>query len=225
MWKGTIPHAKEIRVDTLKAINYMKSTHNPILKGKPIKRLNDVLKSWKPQFDRLRSIDRSKPKYKFGMDISNAFEDDSFQSESNIMIVDNKKLRTPYFRLISKVKDGSNILKEQINQSVDRMKAARNGHSIENIFKDYDYSFYLPEKWSYITKNEAKIRRIDSGSSINTSFEVRNKSKIFQTELDYENPQTIRVSNTKRSTTSLNSNHNKSQSLTNNTTRIRELKK
>ena len=224
MCKGSIPHTKEIRVDTLKAINYMKNSNNPILKGKPLKRINEMLNDGKPTFEMHKSVDRARTKKLYGINVGNAEHDGSFISDNRLKNVDNKKLKTPYFVLISNVKDGSNILREQINQSAERMKAARHGHSIESIYREYDHSFYLPDKNSYITKTEAKIRRMDSGSSANTSFDMRNKSKIFQTEVDYENASTIRINKTKRSNTSMNISHKKTHSLITNSAKFRELK-
>mmetsp|Transcript_5133 Transcript_5133/g.4344 ORF Transcript_5133/g.4344 Transcript_5133/m.4344 type:complete len:100 (+) Transcript_5133:61-360(+) len=78
--------------------------------------------------------------------------DDEEKSLNKPKYIDNKKLNTPYFKLISNIKDGSNALKEQISRSVSRVKAARHGHSIDRIFKEHDQSYYLPVKRSYISK-------------------------------------------------------------------------
>lgn len=79
-----------------------------------------------------------------------------FQSKSSFLflnvLVTNFSSSFCCFRKIPNIKDGSNELKEQITHSVERMKAARYGHSIKDIFREHDYSFYLPEKTTYLPK-------------------------------------------------------------------------
>lgn len=105
--------------------------------------------------------------------------------DGNSKYIDNKKLNTPYFRLISKVKDGSEVLKEEISHSVTRMKAARHGHSKLRNKSINVYKFHLPDKTSYMPKEKAKLMRLQSGSSYASSnrSQQRIKSNIFKTEV------------------------------------------
>ena len=73
-------------------------------------------------------------------------------------------------------------MKEQISQSVSRVKAARHGHSIDKIFKEHDTSFFLPFKESYISKRKEKLLKMNSEIS-DYSRHSREKSRVFQTEI------------------------------------------
>jgi hypothetical protein len=43
-------------------------------------------------------------------------------------------------------KDASIMLKDEISESLLRLKAAKYGHPIREIVPEYDNTFYLPEK-------------------------------------------------------------------------------
>ena len=69
-------------------------------------------------------------------------------------------------KLINK-KDGGFMLKDQINESMLRVNAAKFGHSLEEIAPQYTNSYYLPDKTQYMpekqmskaNKNKARNRR------------------------------------------------------------------
>ena len=226
VWKTSIPHTKEIRIDTLKSINFMKNTHNPILKGKPLKRWLDIVKSNKYTLDMIKASDKSKSFYKFGHLKTLSDNGEHHDSNSKTRYIDNKRLNTPYFKLISNIKDGSNALKEQISLSVERMKKARHGHSIDDIYQEHDYSFYLPDKTSYISDSHSQSR-INSGRGVSTSVGgSKYQSKIFKTEVieDESRAPTIRVKSNTRANTSLNRFHKKNRSVQLKNLKFRELK-
>jgi len=143
----------------------MKTIKHPILKGKPPKRCINIIRKNQAALDNIKSQDKMRLLNKFGYVIEDKDKNENDMQDSNTKYVDNKKLNTPYFKLIAHAKDGSNELKEQITDSVNRMKKARHGHSIDKIYEDHDYSFYLPKKTSYITKKQAKLMRLDSDNS------------------------------------------------------------
>ena len=47
-------------------------------------------------------------------------------------------------------KDAAFMLKDQINESMLRVNAAKFGHSIEEIAPQYANSYYLPDKSQYV---------------------------------------------------------------------------
>lgn len=136
-------------------------------------------------------------------------------------------LNTPYFKLISNIPDGSNELKEQITRSVSRMKAARHGHSIDRIFQDHDYTFYLPQKTSYMSRRKAKLMRLESETS-STTYNLREKSKIFKTEVpDDQYSSNVHVNSTKLSTrahTTTRTMHKRHNTSYDQSLRFREMK-
>ncbi|CAI2381534.1 unnamed protein product [Moneuplotes crassus] len=183
--KKSIPHTKPTKIDLLKAINMMKASKNPILKEKPPKRTLNIIKKNKKALDEIKQeIKRERQYYqtknKNDQDQGDSSDEEVIQEKPRY--VDNKKLNTPYFKLISNVKDGSTALKQEISKSVKRVKAARHGHSIGRIFQDHQNSYYLPLKESYISKKKARLMRLDSDSSA-ISGKSREKSRIFKTEL------------------------------------------
>jgi len=50
--------------------------------------------------------------------------------------------------------DASNMLKDQIYESMLRVNAAKFGHSIEEIAPQYTNSYYLPDKSLYIPERQ-----------------------------------------------------------------------
>ena len=61
----------------------------------------------------------------------------------------NQRLGTPRMKKLINKKDGSHMLKDQINESMLRVNAAKFGHSIEEIAPQYTNSYYLPDKSQY----------------------------------------------------------------------------
>ena len=51
-------------------------------------------------------------------------------------------------------KDASYMLKDQINESMLRVNAAKFGHSIEDIAPQYTNSYYLPDKSQYVPEKQ-----------------------------------------------------------------------
>ena len=56
-------------------------------------------------------------------------------------------------KLINK-KDAAFMLKDQINESMLRVNAAKFGHSIEEIAPQYTNSYYLPDKSQYVPERQ-----------------------------------------------------------------------
>lgn len=53
-------------------------------------------------------------------------------------------------------KDARGLLQQEINESVLRVKQAKFGHSLYDIFPDHPNSFYLPNKSKYIPREPQK---------------------------------------------------------------------
>lgn len=51
-------------------------------------------------------------------------------------------------------RDAGNMLKDQINESMLRVNAAKFGHSIEEIAPQYTNSYYLPDKSQYAPEKQ-----------------------------------------------------------------------
>ena len=51
-------------------------------------------------------------------------------------------------------KDAGFMLKDQINESMLRVNAAKFGHSIEEIAPQYTNSYYLPDKSQYVPEKQ-----------------------------------------------------------------------
>ena len=56
----------------------------------------------------------------------------------------NQRLMTPKIRRIINQKDAVCMLKEEIGESLLRLKAAKFGHAIEDIVPQHSNAFYLP---------------------------------------------------------------------------------
>lgn len=61
----------------------------------------------------------------------------------------NQRLMTPRMKKVVNKKDASSMLKDELKESLLRLKAAKFGHSIEEIAPQYPNSFYLPNKPDY----------------------------------------------------------------------------
>ena len=61
---------------------------------------------------------------------------------------------TPRMKKISNKKDAAGMLKDEIQESLLRLKAAKFGHSIEEIAPQYKNSYYLPDKSNYAPAKE-----------------------------------------------------------------------
>ena len=197
----------------------MKNSNNPVLKGKPLKRCLDFVKSNKHTLDQLKAAVRYKSFYKLGNSKTFSEDEENHDANTQTKFIDNKKLNIPYFKIISNIKDGSNALKEEISKSAERMKKARHGHSIDEIYKNHDYSFYMPETTSYISKAHEKFTSLNNDNSICTSIDdSKFQSKVFKTEVlderaSIQKPTKVRVKSNIRSNTSFSRHHKKTNSV------------
>jgi hypothetical protein len=62
------------------------------------------------------------------------------------------------------------MLKDEISESLLRLKAAKFGHSIEEIAPQYNNSFYLPDKSAYEPKVNIEVPRSTRNFSQHHSF-------------------------------------------------------
>ena len=62
-------------------------------------------------------------------------------------------------------KDAGNMLKDQINESMLRVNAAKFGHSIEEIAPQYTNSYYLPDKSQYATEKQVSKGGRNAGAN------------------------------------------------------------
>lgn len=65
-------------------------------------------------------------------------------------------------------RDAREVLQEEVNESVLRLKKAKFGHRLVDIVPDHKNSFYLPDKKAYIPKTKSKqsgIRQFDTSRS------------------------------------------------------------
>jgi hypothetical protein len=58
----------------------------------------------------------------------------------------NEKLNTPSMKRLAQVTDGSTALKDEITESMLRMKAAKHGSRVKKLVPDHPIDFYLPER-------------------------------------------------------------------------------
>jgi hypothetical protein len=58
---------------------------------------------------------------------------------------------TPKMRKLSTKKDAAVMLKEEIGESLLRLKAAKFGRAIEDLMPQYPNSYYLPTKAEYLS--------------------------------------------------------------------------
>ena len=86
----------------------------------------------------------------------------------------NQRLMTPRMKKIMNKKDAACMLKDEITESLLRLKAAKFGHSVEEIAPQYTNSYYLPDKSNYapaksISKgpHDAHRRFKSQGSALN----------------------------------------------------------
>ena len=68
-------------------------------------------------------------------------------------------------------RDANQALKEEINNSSLRLKAAKYGHKLEEIVPSYNNTFYLPDKTQYFERNT---------NSSNLSYRPKSKETTFK---------------------------------------------
>ena len=66
----------------------------------------------------------------------------------------NQRLLTPRMRKLMNNKDAREVLQEEINESVLRLKQAKFGHRLVDIVPDHQNSFYLPNKRNYLPQEK-----------------------------------------------------------------------
>lgn len=66
----------------------------------------------------------------------------------------NQRLLTPRMRKLMNNKDARELLQEEINESVLRLKQAKFGHRLVDIVPDHANSFYLPDKQNYLPQEK-----------------------------------------------------------------------
>ena len=66
----------------------------------------------------------------------------------------NKRLLTPRMQKLMAKKDAGELLHDEIQASVLRLKQAKFGHSLNEIAPMHEKNFYLPDKQRYIPKEE-----------------------------------------------------------------------
>lgn len=64
----------------------------------------------------------------------------------------NNRLMTPRMRKLTMNKDAREMLQDEINESVLRLKQAKFGHSLYDIVPDHQNQFYLPDRHKYMPK-------------------------------------------------------------------------
>ena len=77
----------------------------------------------------------------------------------------NQRLLTPRMKKLMQNKDAREVLQEEINESVLRLKQAKFGHSLAEIVPDHQNKFYLPDKSHYMPKDKK-----NQGSASNANF-------------------------------------------------------
>jgi hypothetical protein len=71
----------------------------------------------------------------------------------------NQRLLTPRMRKLMSNKDARDVLHEEVNESVLRLKKAKFGHRLNDIVPDHQNKFYLPEKKDYMPKAQPSNQR------------------------------------------------------------------
>jgi len=56
---------------------------------------------------------------------------------------------TPRMRKLTTNRDGRDLLQEEVNESILRLKKAKFGHKLHEIVPEHKNQFYLPNKESY----------------------------------------------------------------------------
>ena len=88
----------------------------------------------------------------------------------------NQRLGTPRMKKIMNKKDASCMLKDEINESMLRMKAAKFGHSIEDIAPQYKNSYYLPNKQMYLPEKAPKKKKNNQQNAARSQISFNNQA-------------------------------------------------
>lgn len=68
--------------------------------------------------------------------------------------VNTYRLNTPKLKRMALINDGSQALKDEINESYLRVKAAKHGMKLSDVIPNHGIKFYLPNKLNYIRPKE-----------------------------------------------------------------------
>ena len=80
--------------------------------------------------------------------------DDEAEGKGDFDHFDNKRLLTPRTQKLMNKKDASELLQDEIQASVLRLKQAKFGHSLNEIAPGHEQKFYLPDKSRYVRKEQ-----------------------------------------------------------------------
>jgi hypothetical protein len=79
---------------------------------------------------------------------------DEVEEGANQEKFSNQRLMTPKMRKLATNRDARELLQEQVNESMLRLKKAKFGHKLEEIVPEHKNQFYLPNKESYFPKEK-----------------------------------------------------------------------
>lgn len=150
----------------------------------------NILRQTKPIFDEYKSTNTDQ--YKELRKTSNFMPDLSAMigekkaeeevKETSGERVNIQRLNTPTLRM-ALAYDSSQALKDEINESYMRVKAAKHGVKLTEIVPEHDINFYLPNKLNYIKPKEyQKVKQREQVSSKHSSH--RENSNTFLTSLN-----------------------------------------
>ena len=95
------------------------------------------------QFKDIRKINNLMPDLSAIIGEKKPEEDTKEASEER---VNTRRLNTPTLKRLALINDGSQALKNEINESYLRVKAAKHGMRLSELVPDHGISFYLPNK-------------------------------------------------------------------------------
>ena len=153
-----------ISTDTIRNIKQLKTNRKAFIDGPPPKRVMKILEHSKPIFEEYRSREKDNlKKYrqsKLNMmpDLTSIIGDKKVQEESEKEATGPKfntqRLNTPTLKRMALVNDGRQALKDEINESYLRVKAAKHGMKLEDLVPNHGIEFYMPQKIDYIKPKE-----------------------------------------------------------------------
>ena len=128
--------------------------------------------------------------------------------------VNNQRLNTPTLKKMALINDGSQALKEEIQESYLRVKAAKHGMRLRDLVPSHGIQFYLPNKLNYIKPKDYQRIQMQPSTTKNKDFDEKD-SNTFLTSLNQS--QMIKNSSNAQGKESLdksiNNNLNKSVNL------------
>lgn len=110
-------------------------------------------------------------------------ENEDNKEEAGIK-VNNQRLNTPKLKKMALINDGSQALKEEIQESYLRVKAAKHGMRLKDLVPSHGIQFYLPNKLMYIKPKDYQKQQIQPSSTKNRDVEEK-ESNTFLTSLNH----------------------------------------